>query len=388
MYPKISDLINDWFGTNINLPIQSYGFFVAMAFLCGAYFLYHELKRREHKGLIIPKQKKVMVGEPASLTELALSFVISLLVGFKIGGFILEYSAFASNPQAFVFSGRGSWWLGLLLAAGYTYYIYYSKDKKKLSPPKEEVRTIHAQEHTWPIVFVAVVFGILGAKVFHWFENWDDFVADPMEALVSFSGLTFYGGLITATFAVAFYGEKNNIRWRQLADAIAPSLILSYGIGRIGCQVSGDGDWGIVNMLDKPSWISFLPDWLWAYDYPHNILKRGIPIPDCTGEYCYKLAEPVFPTPIYETTMALLIFVFLWCIRKRIKTAGVLFAIYLIANGSERFLIEKIRVNNVFDFLGLQVTQAEIISSILILTGIGLWIILKKYDQIKGRNES
>ena len=164
----------------------------------------------------------------------------------------------------------------------------------------------------------------------------------------------------------------------MLGDLVAPGLILAYGIGRIGCHVAGDGDWGIVNTLVKPEWLAFLPDWAWAYDYPHNIINHGVRIAGCTGPHCFQLAEKVFPTPIYETTMAVIIFAILWSIRKRIKTPGMLFAIYLMFNGAERFFIEKIRVNNVYHIAGIDITQAEIISPILFLAGLILLIVFKK----------
>ncbi|MCF6171272.1 MAG: prolipoprotein diacylglyceryl transferase [Bacteroidales bacterium] len=376
MYPKLSDLINDWFGTDIVLPIQSYGFFLALAFLSGAFFLYQELMRKEREGLISPQKKKVQKGKPASTGELISVFVISFLVTFKITGALLNYNLFANNPQDFMLSGEGSWPGGLLIACAYTTWFFYSKKKKEMHPPVWEDVTIHAQEQTWPIVFVAIVFGILGSKVFHWFENWEEFSRNPLDALLSFSGMSFYGGLIVAAAAVGLYAKRQGIRWWIMADSVAPSLILSYGIGRIGCHVAGDGDWGIVNTLDKPGWLSFFPDWLWSYKYPHNIINEGIPIPACSGPHCFQLAEGVFPTPVYETFMALLIFLFLWRIRKRPGIPGMLTAIYLMLNGMERFFIERIRVNNLFDFLGMKVTQAEVISVILFLTGLALLIIL------------
>jgi phosphatidylglycerol---prolipoprotein diacylglyceryl transferase len=125
-----------------------------------------------------------------------------------------------------------------------------------------------------------------------------------------------------------------------------------------------------VNTAMKPDWLSWLPDWAWAYDYPHNVLKQGIHIDGCTGEYCYKLAESVFPTPLYETTLSILVFVFLWSIRKKINIPGMLFSIYLIFNGLERFFIEKIRVNTKYHIGGMEITQAEIISTFLVILGI------------------
>ncbi len=376
MYPRISDFINDVFGTDINLPVQSYGFFLALAFIVAGMLLRSELRRKQKIGQVTQTIKKTIIGKPASITELTVTFLLSFLLGYKIFGIILDYGKFAAEPQNYIFSTEGCILGGIFVAFGLTIFQYYSKNKSKLPKPKIEDISVPAEDQMWPILFIAVIFGIVGAKIFHQLENWDEFLKDPLGSLLSFSGLTFYGGLIVATFAVAFYGEKNGIRWRHMADSVAPSLIIAYGIGRIGCQVAGDGDWGIINTLAQPQWLSFLPEWTWAYSYPHNILNEGVLIPGCVGEHCYQLAEPVFPTPLYETTMALIIFAILWSVRKKITIPGSLFAIYLMFNGLERFLIEKIRVNNKFDVLNMQVTQAEIISTILFLIGLILLIYL------------
>ncbi len=103
-----------------------------------------------------------------------------------------------------------------------------------------------------------------------------------------------------------------------VADRFAPAMMLAYGIGRMGCQVSGDGDWGIVNTHPKP--FAGLPDWAWSYTFPHNVIGEGITLPGCTGHYCTQLPEGVFPTSLYEIIAALLLFAFLWSIRKKIKT--------------------------------------------------------------------
>ena len=374
MYPKLSDLINDLFGTSINLPVQSYGFFLALAFLVAALVLYQELKRKENEGLIEPITDKIWIGKPVSITDLLIGFVISTAIGYKLVGAATNYSFFADKPQEFLLSTDGSWIGGIVIGVIYTFYTYYQSNKNKLDPPIQEEVVIHAQQQTWPIVFIGVVFGIMGAKVFHWFENWDEFMADPLDSLTSFSGLTFYGGLITGVLAGGYYTAKKGIKLRHMADIIAPALILAYGVGRIGCHVAGDGDWGIVNTLTKPQWLSWLPNWLWAYNYPHNILNEGVLIPGCTGAHCHQLVMPVFPTPVYETIMSVIIFLILWFLRKRLKIAGQLFAVYLMFNGLERFFIEKIRVNNVFDFLGMNVTQAEVISTFLFISGLSLFI--------------
>ncbi len=384
MYPKLSDLINDVFGTNINLPIQSYGFFVALAFLIAGYLLYYELKRKEKKKILKPHKKKVLKGKPASVYDLVISAIIGFIIGYKIVGIFIDYSSFANNPQQFIFSREGSWIGGLVIGIASAGYTFWKKQKNKLKEPKYIELDVHPYQLTGSIILIAAIAGIIGAKIFHQLENWSEFIADPIGSLFSFSGLTFYGGLIVATVALVWYAEKNKIPWVHLADSAAPSLMIAYGIGRIGCQVSGDGDWGIINISPKPDWLSWIPDWLWSYDYPHNVLKQGVPIEGCTGEYCYKLAEPVFPTPIYETTIAIILFIILWSIRKKLKVPGMLFAIYLILNGIERFFIEKIRINTEYTIFGLKITQAEIISVVLVILGIlGIIYFRRRYKKVK-----
>ncbi len=382
MYPKISDFINDVFGTNINLPIQSYGFFVALAFVVAAFILYFELKRKEKEGMIPYQIKKRLIGNPPKFQDFIVPFVIGFIVGFKLVEAVFNYSDLAEQPGEFIFSLRGNIWGGLLIGA-YSIYSTYRKIKKaQLDKPTWVEEKLHAYDLTGSLVFIAAIAGIIGAKVFHQLENMDEFLADPIGSLLSFSGLTFYGGLIVAAITLIIYAKKNKIPWPELADAIAPVLMIGYAIGRIGCQVSGDGDWGIVNLEPKPEWLSFLPDWLWAYDYPHNVLDHGVLIEGCSGPHCYRLAQPVFPTPVYETTTCLILFSVLWFLRKRIKIPGILFSIYLIFNGFERFFIEKIRINTTYHIFNSEITQAEIISVVLILFGIAGIILFKKYHKI------
>jgi prolipoprotein diacylglyceryltransferase len=226
------------------------------------------------------------------------------------------------------------------------------------------------------MVIYAAVFGFLGAKIFHNLENIDELVKDPIGSLISFSGLTFYGGLICATIAIWFYCKRNNMKPIHVADCFAPAMMLAYGLGRIGCQVAGDGDWGIANNHPKP--FAWLPDWAWSYTYPNNVIGEGVRIPGCEGPYCYQLPQGVFPTPLYEIIASLFLFAVLWSIRKKIKTPGVITAIYLVFNGVERFLVELIRVNTRYTSLPFQPTQAELISAFLVISGIVLYIIFTR----------
>ena len=241
---------------------------------------------------------------------------------------------------------------------------------------------VFPSERVGDITIVAAISGLIGARLFSIFESVaaiNSFIADPFGQLFSGSGLAIYGGLIVAFFVVYYYIKfVLKITPIQVMDAAAPALLIGYAIGRLGCHFSGDGDWGIVNAMPVPSWF-ILPDWLWSYDYPHNVNHDGIEIVGCEWLYCQKLAAPVFPTPLYETTFSLMIFALLWSLRKKLKTPGLLFFIYVTLNGVERFFIEKIRVNDKISFAGINATQAEIIATLLIFIGIiGTYYLVRK----------
>jgi prolipoprotein diacylglyceryl transferase len=369
MYPTVSEFLKS-IGVELKLPIQTFGFFVALAFAVAAYLLGKELKRKQSEGLIQPQTRKRTIGAPADPMEYVYNAIGGFFIGYKLVYLISNYTLFADNPQAMLLSFEGSFLGGVLGAAILAYWKYFEVKKSLLPQPKVIEEKVNAEDHLGNIIMLGVVGGILGAKIFHNLENPAEFFADPIGALFSFSGLTFYGGLIVAAFLIIRYGRKNGINAWHLCDAAAPALMISYGVGRLGCQLSGDGDWGIVNAAPKPGWMSGLPDWMWSFKFPHNVNNEGIPIPGCVGRWCHELPEPVFPTSFYEFLMAAVLFAVLWGIRKRIQVPGLLFSIYLIMNGAERFLIEQIRVNSLYTFGSFQVTQAQIISSLLIIIGI------------------
>jgi len=240
---------------------------------------------------------------------------------------------------------------------------------------------IHPSQLVSEFTMAAAIGGLLGAKIFHILEYWDDFIADPAGMFFSGSGLTMYGGLIVGGLAVLWYGRRNNINPLVLCDATAPGLMLAYGTGRLGCQLSGDGDWGIVNASPNP--YSFIPDWAWSYTYPHNVINEGMRIPDCVGRHCHQLVEPVFPTPLYESVACIGFFFVLWSMRKRLNLPGMLFSVYLILNGVERFFIEKIRINSKYHVAGISFSQAELISLVLVLGGIILAMYVRRRNKRK-----
>lgn len=376
MYPTISDLIYDLLGINIPLPIQSFGFMMAIAFLAAAYTLSLELKRKELGGLLSSHIVRVKIGEGATLSELLTTGLLWFLIGFKMTYAFTHYDEFVADTQGVILSGKGSFLGGLIAAAAFSYLRYREKEKKKLPEPQWKNIEVHPYELVGNLTIAAAIGGILGAKIFHNLENLDEFAADPVGSLLSFSGLTMYGGLIVGGAAVLWYGRKKGIPMLHLCDAAAPGLMLAYGVGRIGCQIAGDGDWGIVNDAKNP--FSFLPDWAWSYNYPHNVNNVGVPIPGCEGSHCMMLPEAVFPTPLYEAVTCIILFAGLWYLRKRIIIPGMLFFVYLILNGFERFWIEKIRVNTKYVIAGNEITQAEIISTLLMIAGIAGVLILRK----------
>ncbi len=375
MYPNLYYAFRDLFG--LEIPglrfINSFGFFVALSFLAAAWVLTAELKRKSQQGLLSYEETQVVVGEGARPGELLINFLMGFILGYKIiGAFIVG----PEDPQTFIFSGEGSWTAGILTGLLFAGLKWWEKKKQQLDKPETRTIRIWPQDRVGDFVVFAALFGFAGAKIFHNLENWGDFVKDPIGSLLSFSGLTFYGGLICAAVAILWYATKHKISKRHLADAAAPGLMLAYGLGRLGCQVSGDGDWGIASTHPKP--FSWIPDWAWSYTYPHNVINAGDPIPGCTGHYCHALREGVYPTPLYEAIVCILLFALLWYVRKRIDIAGRMFSLYLIINGIERFFIEKIRVNTKYEIFGFHPTQAEIISTLLVISGIACWIWMGK----------
>jgi phosphatidylglycerol---prolipoprotein diacylglyceryl transferase len=207
------------------------------------------------------------------------------------------------------------------------------------------LRELHKPvDWSYELVFAALLGGVIGARGYYVIQNYSEVRHDLWKSLFSGAGLVWYGGVVGGAIAVFIW-----MRWRdalelRMLDMCAIALALGYAIGRIGCQVSGDGDYGIRSSLP------------WAMGYPHGTL----PTPP---------GVRVQPTPIYETvTMCLLAYV-LWHLRDRVRP-GVVFALYLVGSGLERFLVEFIRRNKEV-FAGLTAPQLE--SLVLLALGL-LWL--------------
>ena len=400
MYPDLSYFFNDIFGTEVDnwtSVFKTFGFMLVMALLACGVFLKSELKRLERAGKILPQTKVVEISQRSGLTDIILNAVILSFILAKLPLVFMDSKAFAANPGAILFSAQGNWLLGI--SAGLILFIYYYLKNSKL--PKEAKKqeiTFMPSEKTNDIIMIAGLTGVLGSKLFSILENPGELFSDPIGALLSGAGLNVYGGLILAYFSVIWYIRKIGIQTWQMMDIGGMGILLGYAIGRLGCQFSGDGDWGIM-AAQQPSWW-FLPDWVWSYHYPNNVNNDGILMSSCNQDvyqalldkrmsmedrclescgmrYCHQLSPKVYPTPIYETFISLLAFGIMYMWREKIKISGMLFFIYMIFNGIERFFIETIRVNDRYDFLGVYWTQAQFISVLFVIIGFGGILFLK-----------
>ena len=171
----------------------------------------------------------------------------------------------------------------------------------------------------FPIVFRAVVFGVLGAKIYYVIEFRD---------LSAFSGLVWYGGLIAGSVAVLYTIYRSGSPILPIIDAIGPLLLLGHGIGRIGCLLAGDGCYGRRCTLS----------WPWGMEFPAGIKPT---IDRVSGE-----VFSVYPTPLYDFLLMVLAFSLFWRFRKKLeRVPGVIFGLVLISLGVERFIIEFWRRN-------------------------------------------
>lgn len=298
---------------------------VAVAF-AAAYWAYgEELKRKEAMGLIHAIQKRVQGLDWPGLVTYA---VLAGIIVAKAFPAVLHYRSFLAHPERILFSGVGHWPAGFVTLVVTGWLLYRHKRRAE-----EEVVTFHPYQIMPGMLWWCGVTGFAGAVAFHFLENYD------------VNGLSYYGGLLCGIAAALTIAWRHKIPLIHFADAGSPAMILAYGIGRFGCHFSGDGDWGIANHIATPA---FLPNWLWAYQYP-------------------AAEEPVFPTSLYEGIICTALFFLLWRLRTRITTPGKLFALYCLFNGTERLLIEQIKINPTYP-IGL--TQAELISIGFILTGL------------------
>jgi phosphatidylglycerol---prolipoprotein diacylglyceryl transferase len=188
----------------------------------------------------------------------------------------------------------------------------------------------------YELIFAGLVGGIIGSRVDYLIQNWSDVSDDLFENLFSGTGLVWFGGVVLWAWRRGFLGV-------QLLDVCAVPLALGYAVGRVGCQLSGDGDYGVES--DLP----------WAMAYPDGTVST---------------TDEVHPTPIYESLAMGLVALTLWKLRGRLAP-GAVFALYLVAAGTERLLVEFIRRN---DDVALGLTFAQLVSVAMIAVG-AIWLV-------------
>jgi phosphatidylglycerol:prolipoprotein diacylglycerol transferase len=211
------------------------------------------------------------------------------------------------------------------------------------------------------IVFAAAIGGLIGARLLFIVEEWQGFLLSPWRYIFTGAGFTWYGGFLGGVAAVSWVVRKNKIPWLVGADIAAPALALAYGVGRIGCHVAGDGDWGAVT--DVP----------WGVAYTRAIVgwadpNTGVPYPP---------GVRVHPTPIYEFVQGVIVFAILWSLRKKGYAPGTMAWLYLILGGLSRFTIEFWRIN---PSVGFGLSEAQWFS--LALAVLGFWLLIRPKSKI------
>jgi len=195
------------------------------------------------------------------------------------------------------------------------------------------------RDWAYEMAFAALVGGLVGSRLDYVIQNWDSASDDLLGTLFGGTGLVWLGGAIGGALAVILWARWRGFLELRMFDVAAPALALGYAIGRVGCQLSGDGDYG--RATDLP----------WGMAYPEGTVRT---------------LQEVHPTPVFETLAMGLVALALWNLRDRVRPGG-LFALYLVLAGAERLLIEFIRRNDDF-VLGL--TEAQLISSLMVLGGL------------------
>ena len=257
---------------------------------------------------------------------------------------------------------------GLMLGIGFllgSYILALELKRKKLDP-----------EIASTITILAVIFGIAGAKILFLIEEWQFFIRNPIGEAFSPGGLTWYGGFVLGMTAVTIYVRRKRIPFLKVWDGLAMGLILAYGVSRIGCHLSGDGDYGFPTSLP------------WGTDYSHGTLppSRAFAIfPEIASRYPGGIVPdttPCHPTPVYEFLLGVAGFIVLWNLRKRPWPDGKMFMVYLMMSTVFRFSVEFLRLN---PRLLWGLSEAQLIAVPLFVAGLAGMIMLDRRAAARGR---
>jgi phosphatidylglycerol:prolipoprotein diacylglycerol transferase len=240
------------------------------------------------------------------------------------------------RPQIYIF-GVSLQTFGIVFAAGFLAAgAILARRLRELGKPVD---------YAYEMTIAALIGGLVGSRVYYVAENYSQVGHDLVGSLFSGSGLVWYGGVIGGALAVVGWAAWRGMLGLGLLDLASVPLAMGYAIGRIGCQLAGDGDYGKDSNLP------------WAMSYRHGT------VPTSPG-------VRVQPTPIYETLAMGLVAWWLWRMRDRFRV-GALFAFYLVLSGVERLLVEFVRRNHRVA-AGLTAPQLE---SIALMAVGAIWLV-------------
>jgi phosphatidylglycerol---prolipoprotein diacylglyceryl transferase len=200
MYPDLSYLFNDIFGTQVDNGMaifKTFGFFLAIAFLCSAVTYYHELKRKAKQGFFTAIPEKTVEGAPASISEILSNALVGLILGGKGWLAYTDFEHFRPDPAAIILSKQMYWPAAIVGALALSALTWWDAHRRRKNPPIETTVNVWPHMRISEITVWAAIGGILGAKIFDLFDNWESFLRDPVGSLASGGGLAFFGGLIS-----------------------------------------------------------------------------------------------------------------------------------------------------------------------------------------------
>jgi phosphatidylglycerol:prolipoprotein diacylglycerol transferase len=248
---------------------------------------------------------------------------------------------------------------GLMMALGFLAADYVIR--------LECIRRNFDPEYSSSIVITAAVMGLVGSRVYAILDDLPTYLADPKTMIFSGSGFVFYGGLFGGILGAYLVARRYRIGFDVTVDMCAPALAIGQAIGRLGCQLSGDGDWGLPSTLP------------WAMAYPKAIVGWNSDTVLKLNDH-YQLVSGFFPgvrvhpAPVYETILYTGVFMILWSMRKTSHPAGRVFYWYLVLAGAARFLVEFVRINpRVFYMF----SEAQLIAVGMMVVGAALLIITR-----------
>ncbi len=254
---------------------------------------------------------------------------------------------------------------GLMLGIGFllgSYILSRELKRKNLNPNMANA-----------ITMISVVFGISGAKLLYLLEHWTQFMRDPIGTAFSAGGLTWYGGFIIGMTAIVIYVRSQKVPILKIWDCLGVALVLAYGVARLGCHLSGDGDYGFPTQLP------------WGTNYENGTYppSRAFAIfPEVTSEHPGGVVPdntPCHPTPVYEMLLGIAGFTLLLNLRKRPWPDGKLFSVYLMLSSAFRFSIEFLRLN---PRILWALSEAQFIAIGLFLLGVIMFVRLDRKQQV------